>query len=237
MSVHALLISNSRQHGGEFLAHCQSHVVEAFGPSAALVAFVPYARADHDDYAAIATAAFARMGYTCRSVHATTDPHALLAEARAVFVGGGNTFRLLARCQQSGLLDAIRRRVREGLVYSGASAGANLACPTIKTTNDMPIVMPRDFSALGLIPFQINPHYLDPDLSSTHMGETRPQRIAEFHEENSTTVVGLREGGVLRVRDGRLTVLGAPSLRIFERGRPAREIAAGAEASFLLASE
>jgi dipeptidase E len=131
-----------------------------------------------------------------------------LEGAQAVFVGGGNTFRLLKTLQDTGLLQTLAERAREGMLYLGASAGTNIAAPTIRTTNDMPIVQPRSFDALGLVPFQINPHYLDADPAMRHMGETREERLREFLEENDRVVVGLREGAWLRVEGARLRLEG-----------------------------
>jgi dipeptidase E len=149
-------------------------------------------------------------------------------QAGALFVGGGNTFRLLDAMWRHGLVEPIRRRVRSGeMVYMGASAGSNVACPSIRTTNDMPIVEPPTFEALQLVPFNINPHYQDPAPGSTHMGETREQRIAEFHEENAPPVVGLREGAWLLIVDGAIVLQGANGARLFRRGQPTIELATG----------
>jgi len=150
-----------------------------------------------------------------------------LRNADAVFVGGGNTFRLLKTLYERDLLAPIRDRVRAGLPYLGSSAGTVIAAPTIKTTNDMPIVEPPSFAALGLVKFQMNPHYLDPDPLSTHKGETREERIREFLEENDVPVVGLREGSILRVEDGTTTLLGTKTARIFRRGEEPLEAEPG----------
>ncbi len=212
-----LLISNSVCHGRGYLEHCADAVRE-FLRGADTVTFVPYAAQDWDGYAASVRAAFAGFGLKIQSVHENASwPHELPDNA-AIFVGGGNTFRLLKTVQDSGLAHAIRRRVAEGMLYMGSSAGANLACPTIKTTNDMPIVQPADFRALGLVSFQINPHYLDPDPNSRHMGETREKRIAEFHEENDLTVIGLREGSWIVVDGGSATLHGETGAKVFVKG-------------------
>jgi dipeptidase E len=150
-----------------------------------------------------------------------------VAEAQALFVGGGNTFRLIDALWRKALVEPIRERVRGGMPYIGSSAGCNVACPTIKTTNDMPIVQPPTFEALSLTSFQINPHYIDPQPGSTHMGETREQRIAEFHEEHATPVIGLREGAWLLVEDADVTLYGEGGARVFRRGQPPVEYAAG----------
>jgi len=167
-------------------------------------------------------------------VGAHTDPEAL-RKAEAIFVGGGNTFRLVKALQLGGDLDVIRDRVSSGTPYIGSSAGTNLAAPSLRTSNDMPIVQPPSFETLGLVPFQINPHYLDPDPDSEHQGETRELRITEFLEENDVPVLGLREGTWLRLRSTTLTLEGSPvGARLFRRGSAAEEIAAGTDLSSLL---
>lgn len=228
-----LLISNSTQHGSGFLDHCEAEIRDFLG-AVPRVLFVPFALHDKDGYAARARERFGRMGYPLDSLHEANDPAGAVRRASAFFVGGGNTFRLLDRLLRLGLLDLIRRRVEEGVPYSGASAGANLACPTIQTTNDMPIVQPASFAALGLIPFQINPHYLDPDPSSKHQGETRETRIREYHEENEPPVLGLREGGILRREGPRLDLRGGRGARLFVRGKLPVELAPGSDLGFLL---
>jgi dipeptidase E len=175
------------------------------------------------------------MGFQLDSIHdAPNRPLRAIESAEAIFVGGGNTFRLLRALWQDELIAPIRRRVLDGMPYIGSSAGSNVACPTIKTTNDMPIVEPPSLAALGLVPFNINPHYLDPIAGSTHMGETRDQRIAEFHEENDPPVVGLREGGWLVVEDGRVTIEGTTGARIFRRGAAAVDYPSGSRLDFLM---
>ncbi len=186
--------------------------------------FIPYALRDRDGYASKARSTFGEMGFELESVHEAADPRRALEKAEAVFCGGGNTFRLLATLYHLGLVETLRRRALEGMPYSGASAGSNLACPTIKTTNDMPIVQPPSFDALGLVPFQINPHYLDPAPGSTHMGETRETRILEFHEENQAPVVGLREGAMVRVDGDSLLLKGLAGARVFRQGREPVEV-------------
>lgn len=231
-----LLVSNSTQHGQRYLEHCSAEVARHFGGagSGTEILFVPYALADHDAYAATARAAFEGMGLRLRSLHETEDARAAVDAAQGFFTGGGNTFRLLKRLQQDGLLEPIRSRVRAGIPYLGTSAGSNIACPTIRTTNDMPIVEPESLDALGLVPFQLNPHYLDPAPGSQHMGETREQRIREFHEENEMPVLGLREGGMLHIEGAKMTLGGPPSLRLFRRGQDPVEHASGSDLSFLL---
>jgi dipeptidase E len=229
-----LLISNSTSHGGGYLDHCADELRDFLGPLQCVL-FVPYALHDHERYASLARERFARMGYGLDSVHAAADPAAAVGGAEAIFVGGGNTFRLLKRLQDLRLIGAIRERVDRGIPYAGASAGSNVACVTIKTTNDMPIVEPASLDALALVPFNINPHYLDPEPGSTHMGETREQRIREFHEENDPVVVGLREGAMLRIEGREVMLKGRAGARVFRRGEPPVEYAPGSRLNFLLA--
>jgi dipeptidase E len=230
-----LLLSNSTNHGSGYLDHAMETVLAWLG-AGRRIAFVPFALHDQAGYVAKVAERFGREGVEVQGVTADAAGAALVDAADAVFVGGGNTFRLLDRLHRSGLLDTIARRARAGMPYMGASAGTNVAAPTIRTTNDMPIVEPPGFSALGLVPFQINPHYLDPDPASTHMGETREQRLLEFLEENDVPVVGLREGTWLAVEDGRLRLEGAAAgARVFRRGAPPEDVGAGSVLDRLLA--
>ena len=212
-----LLISNSTLHGSGYLDHAEAEIRDFLG-DVKRVLFVPFALYDRDAYAATARDRFARMGYELSSLHDAGDPLRAVADTQAIFVGGGNTFRLLKTLYDRELLTPIRQRVANGMPYIGSSAGSNIAAPTIKTTNDMPIVQPPSFDALGLVSFQINPHYLDPDPNSKHMGETREKRLQEFLEENDTPVLGLREGAIARCENGRITLKGSTGARIFRRG-------------------
>jgi dipeptidase E len=173
---------------------------------------------DRDDYAAKAKARFAAMGYALQSAHVADNPQKAIDETDAIFIGGGSTFRLLKALQDLDLLEPIRRKVRAGAPYIGSSAGSNVAGPTIKTTKDMPIAQPRSFDSLGLVPFQISPHFQDPDPSSKHMGETQEERILQFLEENETPVVGMREGAWLWIENGAVILNGESGARIFRRG-------------------
>ena len=199
MTRNLLLFSNSTNSGAGYLEHAQ-HEVRTFLEDVSQVLFVPFALTDHDAYTKKVSAALALHGLETIGLHTSSDPRGMIASSQAIFVGGGNTFRLLATLQRLGLITSIQNAVDSGVRYMGASAGTNIAAPTIRTTNDMPIVQPSSFSALGLVPFQINPHYLDADPSSTHAGETRDDRLTEFLEENAVPVLGLREGAHLRVK-------------------------------------
>jgi dipeptidase E len=205
------------------------------------VLFVPYALADHDGYVRVMTERGLNAGYELVGLHTVPDSVTAVAEAEAVFVGGGNTFRLLNALYCNLLLDPIRERVAAGVPYIGVSAGTNVACPTIRTTNDMPIVEPPSLAAVGLVPFQVNAHYY-PGANHVkvgggfveHFGETRDDRLREFHEENDTPVVGLWEGGVLRCSAGSVQLIGAPA-RVFRCGEPPVDMEPGAELAGLLA--
>jgi len=221
-----LLISNSTLYGGGYLDHAEAEIRDFLG-NAKRVLFVPFALFDRDKYAATAQQRFQKMGYELTSVHTASDPVRAVNETDAVFIGGGNTFRLLKALYDCDLLDPIRTRVEAGMPYIGSSAGSNVAAPTIKTTNDMPIVEPLSFNALGLVSFQINPHYLDPDPNSKHMGETREERIIQFLEENDTPVIGLREGAMLRIENDETILRGSSGARLFRKGLEPVEISIG----------
>jgi dipeptidase E len=233
MPTRVLLISNSTLYGRGYLDHVEEQIKSFLG-AAKTVLFLPFALYDRDAYAAQVSARFAAMGYTLESVHRIGNPLAAIQRADAIFVGGGNTFRLLRALQHLDLLEPIRRRVKSGAGYIGSSAGSNVAGPTIKTTKDMPIVQPRSFDSLGLVPFQISPHYLDPDPNSTHMGETQEERILQFLEENETPVVGIREGAWLLIENGGVTLKGDAGARIFRRGHAPIEVRPGTEISKLV---
>lgn len=224
-----LLLSNSTNHAGGYLEHALDTVLGFL--DGATVTFVPYALADHDAYTAKVAAVLAPHGVEVTGLHAAADPRAAVERAEAVFVGGGNTFRLLDTLHRLGLLGPLAARVRDGLPYMGASAGTAVASPTIRTTNDMPITQPASFDALGLVPFQLNAHFVDADPASTHAGETREQRLAEFLEVNDVTVLGLREGTWLLVEDGAAHIGGTAVGRtapgpavVFTRGAAPSEV-------------
>jgi dipeptidase E len=202
--------------------------------------FVPFALADHDGYVRTMTDRGLNAGYDLVGLHRLTHPVAAVRAADGIFVGGGNTFRLLAGLYRLDLLHAIRERVRDGMPYLGISAGCNVACPTIKTTNDMPIVQPPSLDGLGLVPFQVNPHYYTGsnyvrhgDALVEHFGETRDDRLREFHEENATPVIGLWEAGLLHFDGEQVTLANAPA-RVFRRGEPPVDVAPVAELTALL---
>ena len=226
MSRKLLLISSSNLYGTGYLDHAEEEIRDHL-KGLTQVLFIPYALRDYDSYLAKVSARLKQMGLQCGSIHQHKDPKEALKTAQAIFIGGGNTFRLLKTLYERDLLHAIRESVDAGARYIGSSAGTNVACPTIRTTNDMPVVEPPSLTAIGLIPFQINPHYLDPDPNTKHMGETRPERIGEYLDENDLPVVGLREGTMIRTEMDQYMLKGIASARIFRKGQDAVEVPPG----------
>lgn len=231
-----LLLSSSTKDGEPYLEYPQSAIKDFLGREVKRVLFVPFAgvRLSYHDYAAMVREHFEEMGYFLDSVHERADAAAMAREAEAIAIGGGNTFHLLHALYETGLLELIRERVEAGLPYIGWSAGSNVACPTIKTTNDMPIIEPVSFKALDLVPFQLNPHYTD-EHPAGHRGETRAQRIEEFTLVNPNVyVVGLREGSMLRVEGSSVRLLGEKSARLFIKGAEVRDYEPSEPLDFLL---
>ena len=227
-----LLLSTSTVFGSGYLEYAGPELRD-FLHGVGRVLFVPFALHDHEANARKVHARFGSLGYEVESLHAAGDMQRAIRDAEVIFIGGGNTFRLLKALYDFDLIDVIRARVGEGMPYMGSSAGSNVAAPTIRTTNDMPIVEPSSFEALALVPFQINPHYLDPDPGSTHMGETREERIVQFHEENETPVIGLREGAMLRIENGSCELRGIKGARLFRRGAQPVELLPGSRVDLL----
>jgi dipeptidase E len=229
--IELLLLSSSATYGGGYLEHGIDVIREILGGRKRL-AFVPFALANRSGYTKKVAEALDFVSVD--EVQLGPKGKEILENAEAFFVGGGNTFRLLDCLDRSGLLEVIRRRALSGVPYIGASAGTNIAAPTIKTTNDMPIVEPRGFAALGLVPFQINPHYMDAEPNSRHMGETREQRLEQYLEENDVPVVGLREGAWLRRSGASLSLGGTAGARIFRSGQLPQEVPPGTRLDVLL---
>jgi dipeptidase E len=205
--------------------------------STRVIQFAPYAidSRSHDLYTARFGEILAPLGVSVVGLHTASEPKKVVEDAEVLFIGGGNSFRLLAALWRLDLIETVRRRAQTGeLRFIGSSAGTNMACPSLRTTNDMPIVQPPTFEAIGLVPFQVNPHYQDPDPASTHRGETREQRIAEFLEENDVAVVGLREGCWLRRTGATMTLDGITGARVFRRGHAPCEYQPGDNLSWLL---
>ncbi|WP_129667042.1 dipeptidase PepE [Phytoactinopolyspora endophytica] len=228
-----LLLSNSVAPGYGYLEHARETLHDVL-TGVGTVVFVPFALADHDAYTETVADALRPLGVDVVGAH-KGEPGEVVSGGDAVFVGGGNTFRLVSALYRYRLTGLIRSRVQGGMPYIGSSAGTNVAGPSMRTTNDMPIVQPPSFDTLGLVPFQINPHYLDPAPGDTHMGETRELRILQFLEENDVPVAGLREGTWLR-RDGGSLALGGieTGARLFRRGADPVDVATGADLSHLL---
>lgn len=228
-----LLISNSTLYGSGYFDHVETEIKDFLGKVSRIV-FIPFAVHDRRAYAQKAGERFRKMGFELRSIHDVSNVQRALEDSGAIFVGGGNTFRLLKGLYDCDLIAPIREKVAAGTPYIGSSAGSIVACPSLKTTKDMPVVQPPSFEALRMVPFQISPHYLDPDHASTHMGETQAERITQFLEENSEAVVGLREGSLLRVQDGVTTLKGQNTARILRRDEEPVEVAAGSDSTELL---
>ena len=236
MSKRLLLLSNSRNYGGGYLAHAEKEIKNFFGSNVKEILFIPFAavRFSYDEYTNIVSSKFTELGYNVRSIHQTSNYSQAIENAQAIMVGGGNTFQLLKCFYENNILELVRSRVNDGLPYMGWSAGSNMACPTIKTTNDMPITQPPSFNALDLIPFQINPHYTEAILAN-HQGETRDERLAEFLVLNPDLyVVGLREGSMLHVIDNYVELLGEKTLKILRHNQEIKEYTSKDSIEFLL---
>ena len=224
-----IVASTSTLYGGGYLEYLMP-VLSKFLENVSSLLFVPYARPggmSHDDYTDRVRYAFQPLSIGVRGIHEFDNAREAVAEAEALFVGGGNTFVLLNRLYEEGLLPVLRDVVRQGTPYLGTSAGSNITGPNVMTTNDMPIVHPPSLQALGLLPFNLNPHYLDPDPNSKHQGETRETRIAEFHTYNDQIVIGLREGSWIEVSNDQMLLKGSLSARIFKPGVKPYEFEAG----------
>jgi dipeptidase E len=239
-----LLISNSTMAGEAYLGWPQKYIQDFLAAeNVKKVTFVPFAgvglsaeglKASYDLYTKRVSEVFIKLGFEVTSVHEVSDPVALVNESESIAVGGGNTFHLVSEMQNTGIMDAIKKRAFDGMPYMGWSAGSNVACPTLMTTNDMPIIEPPSFNCMGLIPFQINPHYLDSNPEG-HGGETREQRIDEFLVVNRhMKVLGLREASMLYVSDDNIKLLGSRDARLFSFGSKPQEFESGSELSFLL---
>lgn len=235
MSKKLIIASTSTLHGGGYLDYLLPVLQRHFSGCSQLL-FIPYARPggiSHDEYTAKAGAFFSKLGIAARGIHEYPDPSYAIKNAEAIFTGGGNTFLLVRQLYDNKVMELLSETVKNGTPYLGSSAGSNITGISMQTTNDMPIVYPPDFKTLGLIPFNLNPHYLDADLQSKHMGETRETRIKEFHAFNAVPVLGLREGSWLEVDGGKIMLEGNLSARLFRQGMEAVELETGSDLSFL----
>ncbi|MFI8378680.1 dipeptidase PepE [Leeuwenhoekiella sp. NPDC079379] len=229
-----LLASTSTVFGGSYLDYLLPELNNHFRDAERLI-FIPYARPGgitHDSYTEKAREAFNNLDIEVVGLHEFENPKVALQNAEAVFTGGGNTFLLVDQLYRNDLMATLRERIFEGLPYLGTSAGTNIAGVSMQTTNDMPIIYPPSFKTIGAIPFNINPHYLDPIEGIEHMGETRETRIAEFHHFNTIPVVGLREGSWIDVKGKTNTLKGTLSARIFEAGKKPYELESGSVLNF-----
>jgi len=244
MKQRLLLISNSTNAGEAYLGWPQEFIVDFLkNTDVKRILFVPYAgvglsevslEKSYDVYEERVNGVFKTLGYEIYSIHKEADPIKAVEEAEAIAVGGGNTFHLVYEMHKNGLMKPIRERVKKGLHFMGWSAGSNVACPTLRTTNDMPIIEPASFDCLNMVPFQINPHYLDANPEG-HGGETREQRIEEFMVINREMyVLGLREACLLRIEGEKMKLVGSRPLRLFKFGQEPQELAAGSDLSWLL---
>lgn len=229
-----ILASTSTLFGEDYLAYLKPVIKELFADISEII-FVPYARPggiSHDDYTAKAASAFKELNIEVKGLHSFSNPEEAIKNAKGFFTGGGNTFLLVKQLHELNLMQALKQAVENSIPYLGASAGSNIGGINMKTTNDMPIVYPPDFTTMGLVPFNLNPHYLDPDPDSKHNGETRETRIKEFHTQNDIPVVGLREGNWIKVKGDKITVEGSRETRIFEQGKEPYEIPTGSQLLF-----
>lgn len=230
-----IIASTSTIHGSGYLEYLKG-TLEALFQSTQRILFIPYARPggiSHDEYTQIAANSFQKMGKELVGIHSFKNPVEALHEATGIFTGGGNTFVLVSQLYQFGVMAPLREVLFDGVPYLGTSAGSNICGLSMQTTNDMPIVYPPAFKTLGVVPFNLNPHYLDPDPRSTHMGETRETRIKEFHTQNAIPVLGLREGSWLAVKGDEIKLEGSHSARSFEQGKDPIEIPSGSKIKYL----
>ncbi|WP_447640923.1 MULTISPECIES: dipeptidase PepE [Chitinophagaceae] len=234
MPQNLLLASTSTLFGGEYLAYLKEALVKHF-KGIKTITFIPYARPSgisHDEYTDRAATFFRNLDISVVGLHTYSNPIQAIAESEAFFTGGGNTFLLVKSLHEQGLMQLLNEKLLQGIPYLGCSAGTNIAGISMKTTNDMPIVYPLSFDTLGLVPFNINPHYLDPNPELKHNGETRETRILEFLTQNDIPVVGLREGSWLQVDGSNIVLKGELSARVFEKNKAPYELAANQKLAF-----
>lgn len=226
-----LIASTSTLHGGNYLDYMLPEITLHFAQCKTIL-FVPYARPggiSHDDYTLKVKTFFALLNKEVRGLHEFNNPTEAIEKADGIFTGGGNTFLLVTQLHQNNQMQTLKKAIESGTPYLGTSAGSNICGLTMQTTNDMPIIYPPSFETLGAIPFNLNPHYLDADLQSKHMGETRETRIKEFHQFNPQPVIGLREGSWLDVKGDQIVLKGELSARLFRQNQEAIEVESGSE--------
>jgi dipeptidase E len=230
-----IIASTSTLHNGDYLEYLLPRLSLHFLNCQSIL-FIPYARPggiSHEEYTAKVALAFAKINKTVKGIHEFENTTTAIQNAEGIFTGGGNTFLLVSQLYKNNLMTILADTVKNGTPYLGTSAGSNICGLSMQTTNDMPIIYPPSFQTLGLVPFNLNPHYLDPNTQSTHMGETRETRIKEFHAFNSTPVLGLREGSWLEVKDDKVTLRGNLSARLFRQNQTPEELNSNTDLSFL----
>lgn len=230
-----IIASTSTLHGGAYMEYLLPTLAVHFKDCSSLL-FIPYARPggiSHDDYTKKVAETFASINITVKGIHEFDNPVTAVENAEAIFTGGGNTFLLVTQLYKTGVMAAVQKAVNNGTPYLGSSAGSNICGMTMQTTNDMPIIYPPSFDTLALVPFNLNPHYLDPIEGSTHMGETRETRIKEFHQFNAQPVLGLREGSWLDVLGDTVILKGDLQARLFLQGKEPQELETGSDLSWL----
>ncbi len=233
--MNVILASTSTVYGSQPLTYLKTELLELYRNTNEVL-FIPYARPggiSHEAYTKRMNDFFASIEKKLVGIHKFENPLEAINNAKGIFTGGGNTFVLLHQLYKSGLLEALKNAIQQGTPYLGTSAGSNICGLTINNTNDMPIIYPSSFKSLGIVPFNINPHYIDPEANSKHMGETRETRILEFHVYNTPPVVGLREGSWIEITDNSLVLKGTPTARIFEQNKQPYELPSLSDLSFL----
>ena len=230
-----IIASTSTLHEGDYLEYLLPELSVHF-QNVKTILFIPYARPSgisHEDYTKKVSEAFAKINIKVKGIHEFENPEEAINTAEGIFTGGGNTFLLVSQLYKNKVMQVLSEAVKNGIPYLGTSAGSNITGLTMQTTNDMPIIYPPSFQTLGLIPFNLNPHYLDPDLNSKHMGETRETRIKEFHSFNSLPVLGLREGSWLDVKGDKIILKGNLPARLFKQNQAPEELETGSDLSNL----
>lgn len=230
-----IIASTSTLHGGDYLEYILPEL-ELHFKNCKTILFIPFARPggiSHDDYTEKVKTAFAKIKMEVKGLHEFENPAEAIQQAEGIFTGGGNTFLLVSQLYKYNVMTVLAEAVKNGIPYLGTSAGSNITGLSMQTTNDMPIVYPPSFQTLGLVPFNLNPHYLDPDTTSKHMGETRETRIKEFHQFNSIPVLGLREGSWLDVKGDKIVLKGTLTARLFKQHQIPEELESGSDLSSL----
>jgi len=230
-----IIASTSTIHEGSYLDYLLPNLKVHFAACQSIL-FIPYARPSgisYEAYTQKVASVFNSIGISVKGIHEFSNPIEAIEQAEGIFTGGGNTFLLVSQLYENKVMSVLKQTIEKGTPYLGTSAGSNICGLTMKTTNDMPIIYPSSFNTLGVIPFNLNPHYLDPDVNSTHMGETRETRIKEFHQFNDAAVLGLREGSWLEVKGDSILLKGTLTARLFKPNQEPVELEIGSELNYL----